>query len=420
MKILWIVNTIFPDVCIAKGLPVTAIGGWMYSSAKALSQREGVELTVVATHQSAETEFHEIDNIKYYLIPSDNNITYNSSLEKYWKNIFEIESPEVVHIHGTEFSHGLAAMAVFDTEKFLISMQGLVSVYTRYFLAGLVKRDIKNNITLRDLIKGNLYKDQRKFRSKGDLEREYILKTAHVMGRTSWDYAHVKSLNPDVQYHFCNEMLRSNFYTAAKWDYNTKKKYHIFLSQAGYPIKGLHKVLEAMALLKQEFPQMELRIGGIDIVKTGVSLVEKLRISGYGKYIQKLILRTGLEKNINFLGMMTEDQMITEYQNAHIFICPSSIENSPNSLGEAQIIGTPVIASYVGGIPDMVNHNSSGLLYRFSEIEMLAMYIGEIFRSEEKALYLSKNGIAAAEDRHHVGKIINSMLESYHFISSKI
>jgi glycosyltransferase involved in cell wall biosynthesis len=38
-------------------------------------------------------------------------------------------------------------------------------------------------------------------------------------------------------------------------------------------------------------------------------------------------------------------KMITEYRNAHIFICPSSIENSPNSLGEAQLIGVPVIAA---------------------------------------------------------------------------
>ena len=39
--------------------------------------------------------------------------------------------------------------------------------------------------------------------------------------------------------------------------------------------------------------------------------------------------------------------MILNYQQAHIFICPSAIENSPNSVAEAQLIGTPVIAIFV-------------------------------------------------------------------------
>lgn len=63
--------------------------------------------------------------------------------------------------------------------------------------------------------------------------------------------------------------------------------------------------------------------------------------------------------------------MKQEYLNANVFICPSSLENSPNSLGEAQILGTPCLASYVGGIPDMMFGNE-GYLYRFEEIEMLA------------------------------------------------
>ena len=105
--------------------------------------------------------------------------------------------------------------------------------------------------------------------------------------------------------------------------------------------------------------------------------------------------------------------MINEYQNAHIFICPSSIENSPNSVGEAQIIGVPTIASYVGGIPDMIEHGKTGLLYRFEEIEMLAHFIRTIFINKELALQLSKNGIIAAEKRHNREEVTKSYLDLY-------
>src|SRR5690606_3430119 len=120
---------------------------------------------------------------------------------------------------------------------------------------------------------------------------------------------------------------------------------------------------------------------------------------------------------IQFLGMLSEEQMIVEYQKAHVFICPSSIENSPNSIGEAQIIGTPVISSYVGGVPDMVEHGLTGLLYRFEEVEMLAMHIKSIFENDEKALQLSKYGIAAAEKRHNMETILHDTLEAYHYIA---
>ena len=89
---------------------------------------------------------------------------------------------------------------------------------------------------------------------------------------------------------------------------------------------------------------------------------------------------------MQFTGSLREDQMIAEYLNAHLFICPSSIENSPNSLGEAQLLGVPVIASYVGGVPDMVTHGETGLLYRFEEVEMLAEGIRNLFMNMALAL----------------------------------
>ena len=108
--------------------------------------------------------------------------------------------------------------------------------------------------------------------------------------------------------------------------------------------------------------------------------------------------------------------MIKKYQKAHVFICPSSIENSPNSLGEAQLIGTPTIGSYVGGIPNMIQHHQTGLLYRFEEYEMLAKYICDIFENSTLALHLSQNAITAAEARHNVHDISKKMFNIYNEI----
>ena len=261
-----------------------------------------------------------------------------------------------------------------------------------------------------------LFQAKNKFEQRGIFEKEYLLRTRHVIGRTNWDQAHTKTINPSVNYHFCNETLRDGFYTAPKWDIKNKTDYTIFLSQANYPIKGLHQVLKAVAILKADFPKIKVRVAGPSIINNN-GLIAKIKFSGYGSYIRGLIKKLNLSAHVEFTGSLTAEKMIVEYRNAHLFICPSSIENSPNSLGEAQLLGVPAIASYVGGTPDMVIHGETGLLYRFEEVEMLTLHIRKLFTDTDLALSLSANGIKASESRHNRQNNLAHTLDIYRKLS---
>ena len=118
-----------------------------------------------------------------------------------------------------------------------------------------------------------------------------------------------------------------------------------------------------------------------------------------------------LGERVTFLGPLSTQQMVDEYLNCNVFVCPSSIENSPNSLGEAQILGTPCIASYVGGIPDMMRGNEENL-FRFEEVEMLAEKISRVFSDEEKQTDMS----AIAARRHDPSNNNQQLLSIYHKI----
>lgn len=413
MNILWITNTIFPAPSKALGLTPPVVGGWMYGLASQVAVLPDIQLAVATTYSGSEVKMYDIDGIRYYLLPSKATVAYQKDLEPLWVKICKEFRPDIVHIHGTEYSHGLACMRSCPQLNYIVSIQGLVSVISRYYLAGISTKEIVTHVTFRDLIRRDtLIQGKKKFEKRGEFEKEYIQRTKHIIGRTSWDYAHTKSINPKVQYHFCNESLREGFYTASKWDISHKKNNTIFLSQAYYPLKGAHQVLKAVSLLKKDFPQSQIRIAGYD--NTSVkSLSQKLRLSGYGNYLRGLINKADLQENVHFLGSLDEQQMIAENQNAHLFVCPSSIENSPNSLGEAQLIGTPCIASYVGGIPDMVICGHSGLLYRFEEVEMLAENIRKVFTDDKLAQQLSIGGIAAAEQRHNRQTNLKQLLSIY-------
>ena len=64
MKVFWIVNTFFPDICLAKKMPVTAIGGWMYANAELLAKEPNIELVVATVHPHFKLENYKINNTK--------------------------------------------------------------------------------------------------------------------------------------------------------------------------------------------------------------------------------------------------------------------------------------------------------------------------------------------------------------------
>lgn len=413
MRVLWIVNTIFPEPSIALGLSTPISGGWMYGLANQLNATGEINLAIVSTYSGTELKLLSIQGIDYYLLPCKNKIKYDTKLEQYWEQVCAQFLPDLVHIHGTEYAHGLACMRKLPNLEYVVSVQGLVSVYSKYFYAGISFIDIIKNITLRNLIKNDsVFNLKNQFEKRGQLEREYLKTTNHIIGRTNWDYAHAKSLNRIVNYHFCNESLRLCFYSGRKWSIEKRVPQTIFLSQATSPIKGLHQVLKAVILLKPYFPNLSVRVAGSSIVKQE-TLADLIKLSGYGKYILSIIKKGNLENNIVFLGNLSEEQMAEEYSKANVFICPSSIENSPNSVGEAQIVGVPLVASYVGGMSNMVEDGCTGLLYRFEEVEMLAENIRKIFTDDELAKTLSENGIQVAEKRHHLNVNLKQTIHIY-------
>ena len=384
MKILWITNILFPEAeqLLNGAGELKATGGWMLGAANALLQNKEVKLTVASVstkvHKLTKLEGHDI---LYYILPmGKGNMNFNMEYCKYWQQVNNDVNPDVVHIHGTECSHGYAYMSACGCDNVVISIQGLTSAY--YYYYGMTKNDIYRNLTFRDIIRGSILSGQKQFKQRAAYEIEMIKNAKHIIGRTSWDKARVWAINPNAEYHFCNETLRSDFYDGSRWIYNKCDKHSIFLSQAGYPIKGLHQVLKAMPFILRHYPDTSIRIAGADITKSS-TLSEKLRLSGYGRYIKRLINKNALEDKVTFTGSLNGEQMKQEYLRTNVFVCPSTIENSPNSLGEAQILGTPCIASYVGGIPDMMKENEENL-YRFEEVEMLAEKVCRVFADAEK------------------------------------
>ena len=287
---------------------------------------------------------------------------YDSGLEDRMRKITEDFKPDVIHCYGTEYPHTLAMCKAYPyKEKILISIQGLCSVYANTYFANLPQKVIRNK-TFRDwLKKDSLVEQKEKYDRRGKYEMEAVKIAGNVAGRTAWDSFYTTLWNKDVKYYHLNETLRSCFYEG-EWEETSADPHTIFLSQGNYPIKGLHYMLAALPRIREKYPDVKVNVAGDSVIKFE-TWKDKIKISAYGRYLRQLIKRFGLEKNVSFLGSLTAAQMKEQYLNCGLFVCPSTIENSPNSLGEAMILGVPCVSADVGGVSSIFVDKQDGILY---------------------------------------------------------
>ena len=107
--------------------------------------------------------------------------------------------------------------------------------------------------------------------------------------------------------------------------------------------------------------------------------------------------------------------MKQQFLDANVYVMPSAIENSSNSLCEAQILGTPVVASYCGGTPTLLTDGQTGYLYRYEEYEQLAQLAIMLFRKRD-GIGLSAAEMEVAGERHDREKNALRLVEIYNDI----
>lgn len=416
MKVLWSVFIVFPEVAaLAKMKPQYACT-WVRAMAEKLRYKDDVELAVVAVGNSPETKQFEVNNIKFYFLPG-NRDTYRTGggveLNNAWKTILEDFKPDIIHIYGTEVSHNHHLLNMDIQIPIVVSLQGILTDYKKSYYGGIDVSTALKNTTLRDIVRGSgIIMDRMRLAKPIKEEKAILRKAKYVEGRTFWDYASVRTINPSIKYYFCPRLIRHEFYTEEGWRIEDIQRHTIFMHQGFKPIKGLHFLLEAVNRLKSKYPDIKLYLSGNDNLRPK-TLKQKLMINGYCLYINKIIKKYNLQSHIVFTGVLDAERMVEYLKKSHVMVLPSAIENSPNSLVEAMLVGTPSISSFVGGVPGMLKHEEEGLLYCYDEVNVLTYYIERIFDSDELAEKFSKAARARAFHDHDEDMLVTKLIGIY-------
>lgn len=387
-------------------------GGWVASVQKEIMKCENITLGI-SFCKDGEPEKVVQDGVTYYPVPNHTKTKKNKIIdlwkisdvtrdeilwpyyEQKFKEVIEDFKPDVVHIFGSELYQDLAARVTGDIPT-VLHIQGLLSLYIYIYLPPSVSK-WQYYMSGKGL-KGKYHNYQYLAYWHRSVHREKaILKSVpHVIGRTDWDRQTLAVLNPKAEYHYGGEILRDVFYEDKKRVLPSKVVISTTISAPLY--KGYDVILKVANILKNEI--------GMDFEWNVYGNVQP-------EFMEK---HTGLKHenlNVNLKGVATAEQLRDALVNSTLYFHSSYIENSPNSVGEAQLVGIPVVASRVGGTDSMVEHSKTGFLYPVTDPYMAAYYIKRLVENQKENISMGKAAREVALVRHDKQAIVEGLLKIY-------
>lgn len=161
--------------------------------------------------------------------------------------------------------------------------------------------------------------------------------------------------------------------------------------------------------MKEEFPSLKLKVCG--------NFREGEKI-GYHHYLVKLIHRLGMMNHVEFVGQLDEKEMCKAFLQSRMYVMGSSMENSPNTLGEAMCLGVPSVVPFVGGVPCLATDEKEALFYRYDDTKVLAYQIRRLLLNPELAEQLGANARERAKKQYASENLADDLMKIYHEILS--
>jgi glycosyltransferase involved in cell wall biosynthesis len=158
---------------------------------------------------------------------------------------------------------------------------------------------------------------------------------------------------------------------------------HLLWMRTFHPIYNPEMAVRVLARLQRVIPEATLVMAGQE--------------KGQQAAVQRLACELGVGDTIRFPGFLGMDDKFRAGTAADIFLNTNRVDNMPVSVIEACAMGLPVVATSVGGVPDLLTDGETGLLVPDDDDAMMAARVIELLRNPVLASRLSANGRQLAE-----------------------
>ncbi|MBO4760694.1 MAG: glycosyltransferase [Bacteroidales bacterium] len=378
--------------------------GWVSSLETRVASEVELGVCFVMAGQPAKVES---GGVTYYPVPDDTDTRFSrikylfvretrryDSLVKRFVRVVEDFKPDIIEVFGSEHAYGLISERV--KIPVIVHLQGIINACFDNFLPPDVSMGKYFNLS--SGIPEFLWKVYywRHWDAACIREQKILADTRYVMGRTAWDRMASWTMNHNHRYYHCDEIIRPEFYEAEPQTVSPDKlKIVTTVSEA--PYKGVDLVLRTALLLKSWGREFEWKVfGNVNV-----------------KFFEKVTGITADDAGVEFCGVADAATLVRELQTAAMYVHPSYIENSPNSVCEAQMLGVPVVASDVGGVYSIVDDEHDGFLAMPGDEEDFMDAIKVLWVDKGLARELGDAGRRTALERHDREKIVSDLLGIY-------
>lgn len=163
--------------------------------------------------------------------------------------------------------------------------------------------------------------------------------------------------------------------------------------------KGAHVLIRAIPFILNEIPEVKFLFIGDDC--------------GMGQYLSKKVIEFGLEEKVIFIPRISRNRLIKHYQQSTICAVPSLWENHPYVILETMACGKPLVATEVGGVPEIIQHRKDGILVPPGSPMCLANGIIELLKNKDLREEIGRNARKKMEERYSPYFVAKKTLEIY-------
>ncbi len=276
-----------------------------------------------------------------------------------------------------------------------------------YFPPGFNQRKVLLNSDLNSLLRGiSVFHHYRIFRRWARREEETIRQGKYFLGRTSFDRNFIGLLNPPARYFHCEEALRRDFFETGWVQPSEIKDHEIVIGTTFNPdiYKGLDGVYKVMDLLKDY--RIHWKVFGTAEKDPMARVVRRVLGVDPGKF------------SVELCGQIGAGELINRLKTCHFYVHTSYIDNSPNSVCEAMLLGMPVVAPSVGGVMSLIKNNETGFLFNPYDKHELAGLLVHLINHYGQAIEAGLKARQAALKRHSPEAIMAGLNRIYNTIDS--
>lgn len=408
MRVLWITNgPIIAKHCEMMNVGHSQSGGWLVAAYDALKESQEITLGIAATYIGSKIKTAKDGKHLFFLVPCNKNgqkyDPHSPENQNAWRETIGQFKPDVIQIWGTEFPYGTCALKVSKGIPSVAYIQGLMAQIANHGDGQISFSDKLQSTTISDIVKRRTYWHQQKeYQKRVENERNIITLADGIIVENEWSAKNYQIMNGACKI-FKSKLPINKVFAQYDWSYEDCDKHILFTTAGSNPIKGHHMLFNALAIVKNKFPDVQLRIPGMNYF-FGDSLSRRMKRQSYPNYLLSIIKQYDLAENITFIGRQTQEGMAENMARCNVFVMPSAIENHSSTLLEAMMVGVPTISSNVGGVEEYYRNGENGLIYRFDEPEVLAAHIISFF---EKPEFSARVGKCAQEQTRYSRLNIN-------------